>query len=273
MSAGGTVIPPASGGKHLDGIVEAGGHPTAYSEPTSDAFHAYAANRGLDDCKSCHGANLDGVGGVARGCQRCHGESWKTNCVLCHGGTNDPSGAPPRTVWGKSSDPVRSGAHTAHLTATATHAPITCETCHTVPSSAMSAGHVDQREFAEVTFTGLANIGVASAWNRTSATCATYCHGATLANGSNTAPAWTGGPSQVACGTCHGAPPQTGGHWHSDYGAATCGDCHGLEYDSGSAPGIHVNGRKEVGGSILEWTPYQGGTGSCISACHDAAVW
>jgi predicted CxxxxCH...CXXCH cytochrome family protein len=271
MNSDGTVIPPTSGGRHLDGIVEAGGHPAAYSDPTSDAFHAYAANRGLDDCKACHGQNLDGVGGVARGCQACHGDTWKTNCAFCHGGGDNQTGAPPRTVWGKSSDPIRVGAHTAHVTASATHASISCATCHPAPTSATTPGHVDQREIADVSFTGVANTG-AAAWNRGTATCSTYCHGVTLLGASNPAPVWTGGPSQATCGACHGAPPDSGQHWHATdaMGSATCADCHGYGYGAGTDPGLHVNGRKDVGGSVLEWIPQWG---SCLSACHGYASW
>jgi predicted CxxxxCH...CXXCH cytochrome family protein len=241
---------------------------------TSDGFHAYSANRGLDDCKGCHGANLDGAGGSARGCHSCHGDDWKTSCTECHGGTVDQSGAPPRTVWGKGSDPVRVGAHTAHLAATASHAPVACATCHPVPASATSAGHVDASDTADVALTGVATTGMTASWNRTSATCITYCHGATLPEGSNTAPVWTGGPSQAACGTCHGSPPSTGGHWHWDYAGVKCSECHGIGYRPGATdPLLHLNGRKDVGGYILDWVPYPGGSGRCTSACHESNVW
>jgi predicted CxxxxCH...CXXCH cytochrome family protein len=273
IDAAGAIIAPASGGKHLDGVVEAGGHPATWMATGSEGFHAYAANRGLDECRSCHGANLDGAGGSARGCQACHGESWQTRCTMCHGGTADQSGAPPRTVWGKSGDPVRVGAHAAHLAPSASHAAIACAVCHPVPASATTAGHVDARDTADVALTGLATAGLTAAWNRGAATCATYCHGPTLGSGSNTVPVWTGGPAQAACGSCHGAPPPSGGHWHYDYGAATCGDCHGFGYYSFGDAALHVNGARDVGGNVVDWVPAAGGSGTCTSVCHDQAVW
>ena len=60
----GAMIPPAQGGKHLDGAVEAtGGHPAAWMDPASPEFHAFTANRGPRHLPGCHGAALDGVGG------------------------------------------------------------------------------------------------------------------------------------------------------------------------------------------------------------------
>jgi predicted CxxxxCH...CXXCH cytochrome family protein len=61
-----------------------------------------------------------------------------------------------------------------------------------------------------VVFGGMALAqGAAPSWSRATATCsATYCHGGTLAGGSNTAPDWSKpGLGQAACGTCHGLPP------------------------------------------------------------------
>jgi len=69
---------------------------------------------------------------------------------------------------------------------------------------------------------------------------ATYCHGATMvAGGTNRSPAWTGGPGEAACGTCHGSPPPAP---HPPN--AHCGRCHGAGYDVDSVSSTaHVDGR------------------------------
>ena len=38
-------VHPSAGGKHLDGVVQSGGHPDAWKDPASAGFHASAANR------------------------------------------------------------------------------------------------------------------------------------------------------------------------------------------------------------------------------------
>jgi predicted CxxxxCH...CXXCH cytochrome family protein len=212
-------------------------------DTASAGFHAQAANAGLSTCQACHGANLDGTGGSTTiSCARCHGASWRTDCTFCHGGTDSTSGAPPRTTWGRSGEAVRVGAHTAHLSAThGLSGAVTCATCHVVPTEALSPGHADAAT-ATVTFSGLASQGVTASWNRSAATCTTYCHGATLSGGTRTAPVWTdltGGPR--ACGACHGAPPPAP---HSP--SSACGSCHSGYTATTVNLAIHVNGTLDV---------------------------
>jgi len=278
MTAAGAVIPPSQGGLHLDGTVEAtGGHPAAWSDRGSSDFHAFSANRGLAACQGCHGQALDGVGGsTSVGCQDCHGAGFTSRCTGCHGGTDNQTGAPPRTTWGQSADALRTGAHTRHVTAGAVSGAVACSTCHAVPADAFAAGHLGDGP-AEVVLTGLAAAGgAAPAYARPSGTCSsTYCHGGysgtfeyTWAGeprsfayaGRNATPGWTG---TAACGTCHGNPPP--GSWHGLHNAGNqCELCHpdatGLP---GSAvvsnPALHVNG-------IVEVTPQW--RSSCLRSCH-----
>jgi predicted CxxxxCH...CXXCH cytochrome family protein len=269
VDAGGNVIDPRSGGKHLDGVVEAsGGHNDAWVDPASAGFHAYHADRGLSSCQVCHGQNLDGVGGsTAVGCGQCHDAnlppgvtSWRTNCVMCHGGTDDQGGAPPRATWGHGGDPVRVGAHSAHVAGSAVAPPFDCGPCHVKPADALSPGHIDGAT-AAVTFSGLAvaPTGPAPEWVRGSATCAsTYCHGSTLSGGSNTTPVWTAvGQGQAACGTCHGLPPPSP-HPSVAGGLPGCRTCHPQTVDSGGnlippgSGGAHLDGTVETG-HIASW--------------------
>ena len=73
-------------------------------------LHCKASPSGFDACNRCHGANLDGVGGVtgATACTFCHRSGLPTtlkNCTSCH--TKPPSG----TVY-----PNKASAHPGHST-------------------------------------------------------------------------------------------------------------------------------------------------------------
>jgi predicted CxxxxCH...CXXCH cytochrome family protein len=277
VDATGTVIPPADGGKHLDGLVEAtGGHAPEFIDPSSGEFHAYAANRGVGTCQTCHGEALDGVGGMTPvGCTTCHGEGFATRCTGCHGGLASASGAPPRTTWGGDDDPLRVGAHTRHLAGGSIAGPVPCAACHVVPADAFAPDHLGE-PFAEVRFSGLAGAsGAAPAWDRAAGTCSgTYCHGrysgtyeyyfweelyAFPYSRAGGTPSWTGAP--MTCTSCHGNPPP-GGTWHSGYhgGGNECSRCHPGVDAAGTAftdRSRHVNGVIDV-----RWS------GSGCSRCH-----
>jgi len=228
---------------HPCGKRDPNGHAVAWMDPASPGFHAFAANQDLASCQACHGANLDGVGGSTTiSCARCHGASWRTSCTGCHGGTDSQTGAPPRTVWGRSSETLRVGTHTAHLAAShGLSAAVACATCHAVPSDALSAGHANGAT-ADVALTGLAARGVAASWNRAAGTCTTYCHGATLAGGTQKTPLFTDTTGAArACGACHGAPPPAP---HST--STACGSCHTGYTATTVNPATHVNGTLDV---------------------------
>ncbi len=297
IDATGRLIPPREGGKHLNGTLEAMGHDQLWMDTSSSSFHAYAVDRNLEGCTGCHGAQLEG-GATRVACTKCHdgtqAAAW--NCVLCHGGTDNATGAPPKALWGFAGDPARGGgvadplrvgAHTKHLGATLMP-PIACDTCHVVPADALSPGHIDGNDaLATLTFGGRAVTGGAQpAWSRADGTCSsTYCHGNYTGTyvygvwdwsiddmvpkyapyaGKRATPSWDDGP--MTCGSCHGAPP--GGWWHSpSHGYVDaqrqCQLCHP---DASSvnrtdmtitSPAQHVNG-------IVEVTPRW--TGGC--GCH-----
>jgi predicted CxxxxCH...CXXCH cytochrome family protein len=167
---------------------------------------------------------------------------------MCHGGTDNQTGAPPKTTWGNATDAVRVGTHTAHVAAThGLAAAVACATCHVQPVDALSAGHVDGAT-AEVVFSGRAIQGVVTApgWTRATATCSnTYCHGATLQGGTATAPVWTRTDgTQRACTSCHGAPPPAP---HST--STACANCHGAGYSATTVnAATHMNGVLDVSG-------------------------
>lgn len=301
----GTLIPPAAGGQHLDGMVQASGHGAEWMDQASPGFHASFANRGIASCTACHGADLAG-GTVGVACSQCHrpggpGSDFAT-CTGCHGGTDNQTGAPPRPTWANA-DPLALGAHTSHLAGThALALPFDCTACHLKPGSVLASGHAD----GAVTVTGYTGADPAllaaatdPGWSRTGGGCASaYCHGATLQGGSNRAPSWTTvDGSQAACGTCHAIPPPTGLHpdhvaggaWYAN---ANCSHCHaGIATGSAYAPpvtngaivgpALHVNGSRNVvfggfyvgfrvqgypAGTTIRWDP---ATRTCSNvSCH-----
>ncbi|GEJ57085.1 CxxxxCH/CxxCH domain c-type cytochrome [Anaeromyxobacter diazotrophicus] len=279
MDAAGQIIPPSQGGMHLDGVVQSTGHDPSWMDTASTSFHAYAAERGLGPCQACHGQDLSG--GLAQvACGQCHDRTqpdgtvlaWSKNCLMCHGGVDSQTGAPPRATWGNAADPVRVGAHTLHLAGSALSGPVACTSCHTAITDVFTPGHI-MNGMAHLTFGGLATAGGANpSWNRATATCAsTYCHGGysgtytytawdysvdqpvqvtTSYSGGNGLPLWTDGP--MTCTSCHGNPPNKNGYWHVGHpGGSQCELCH-PDASSGSAgsvitnPALHVNGTVEV---------------------------
>ncbi|HEU4382191.1 MAG TPA: CxxxxCH/CxxCH domain-containing protein [Anaeromyxobacteraceae bacterium] len=268
------------GPTHVDGHLDIQGHDAAWVDPASPAFHAFSANRDLATCQACHGADLTGsFTGVA--CSSCHDGgvhggatvppfevAGVPNCVACHGGTDNQSGAPPRSTWGNAGDLVRVGAHSTHVAAG-----YDCAACHVKPADMFTPGHIDGPH-ADVVFGGLALGGSSTpTWDRTTARCSgTYCHGATLAGGSNSAPDWTRvGVGEAACGTCHGQPPaRLPSPSHPVYlYAAPCLGCHpatttvdGFGQNVIVAGGAHLNGGVEYtfGGHQDGWAvPGAGG--------------
>lgn len=190
-------------------------------------------------------------------------------CSVCHGDASRPErdpllqAAPPRSVDGSDG-----GAHLAHLHGGALRGSIACDECHVVPSVVSHASGA-----VEVTFGPLASAGGATP-SFAGGSCATvYCHGATLdAGGTRTTPTWGGGAAEVACGTCHGAPPPS-----HDRGSTRCNSCHpGTVKADGTidlANGMHVNGKVEVNQQHSDgWAdPSEHGAGAKqgIAACQD----
>ena len=80
-----TPTPTPSNGRH---------HPDGWAAADT---HGLAAKFVQEDCRSCHGLQLDG-GPVGVSCDGCHQPNWKTTCTFCHGGTDNQTGAPPRDI-------------------------------------------------------------------------------------------------------------------------------------------------------------------------------
>jgi predicted CxxxxCH...CXXCH cytochrome family protein len=266
LHANGTKDVPAAGAAH----------PQGWGDPSA---HGAAAKQGLASCQTCHGFDFAG-GTSGRSCNACHGgTAWMTNCTFCHGtkvatytGASLVKAAPPRGAGGELATTDRAvGAHAKHLSGGTFGKAVACAECHAVPtdlahldgSAAVAFGAESKRD------------GARPAWNGT--TCAsTYCHGGTLSGGSDSAPTWTGGAAEVACGSCHGLPPLAP---HTS--STACKTCHG--YDAASFDAArHLNGTIDrvagathaAGFAAKEQHGYEvnrSGLASC-KGCHGATL-
>jgi len=265
---------------HVNGKVEAKSpHPAGFADK---AQHGYQVNlTGLSGCKSCHGANLDGVGGTAQSCKTCHATAgfatWDTNCTFCHGNRTTGVQSPPVDIQGRTvTTNVSVGVHASHQTTTIANA-IACGQCHPARTASVitDAAHIDGNGIAEVAFGALAKTGgVTPVYTRssaTSATCAsTYCHGK-FTGGTSATVSWTS-TTQVGCTSCHGNPPATGKHTSvGSHSSRPCGDCHGVGYtNSAVVKATHVDGIKQIGNSLRTYNP---STRTCTSSCHGSQTW
>ena len=224
-------------------------------------FHGQALYDDVNSCGMCHGGAT--LNGGVRSCELCH-PGWKTNCTFCHGGMDNQLGSPPWGVDDETETSARQvGAHTAHVSASATKVAYDCSMCHVVPTDIFSAGHIDGDGFAELSMSDCNGGSYASP------TCSSvYCHGngkSTNAGGSAT---WTGGG--MGCQSCH--PSNNLSNTHGDHGFA-CGTCHGLTVSGSSTiidPVMHINCVKDVSGSFN----YNASNRQCSSiSCHGSETW
>ncbi|MFQ6114986.1 MAG: CxxxxCH/CxxCH domain-containing protein [bacterium] len=240
-------------------------HPFAWSDTTqvdSPDFHSnffQSIRWDLKRCQQCHG--VDYQGGIANfSCLTCH-PATPEDCVVCHGGVDNMTGAPPEDLNGNRDTEFRGvGAHTAHLSEGQFSLGFECETCHVVPDSFYAAGHVDSNLPAEVIFSKLALVDKADpTWQIESESCQNaFCHGnwsllksesgfsfiysADRIEGNLASPTWTD-PTTVTCGTCHDLPPKG----HIPYQLNECSNCHIFVID---ADGLIIDKSKHVNGNV-----------------------
>jgi hypothetical protein len=135
--------------------------------PVNDDFHGQfirVDNWSMRTCQSCHGIDYKG-GESESSCYTCHtGQAGPEECNVCHGNPNNA--APPEDLSGNTETTVITvGAHQLHMNFLND-----CTNCHMQPKALSDPGHIDQTPLAEVT---------KWEWDRTSATCNTFCHGDT----------------------------------------------------------------------------------------------
>ena len=211
-------------------------------------------------------------------CNDCHGSGAET-CTLCHGGTDNFTGAPPVGLRGETSvSSVAVGAHTRHLEDGLQADAFGCRTCHRVPTSLFSENHLGADSTAEIIWDALA--GGSAVWDTASARCRNvYCHGYFSGGNTANAPLWTGN-GQAECGSCHdvGVNPDrlSGMHKkHVDDENLPCSRCHVSTVNSQlEITGLeaHVDGLKTV--SFDGPGFYSGGTCSGMGVgCHGLENW
>ncbi|MEE2751506.1 MAG: CxxxxCH/CxxCH domain-containing protein [Myxococcota bacterium] len=246
---------------------QAGYHPPGFEDPT---VHSVQAKKNEENCTDCHGEQLEG-GTDAPSCDSCHPDGWRTNCVFCHGGEDNASGAPPRDLSGAvDASSLVFRAHTAHVEGTL-HDGFGCEHCHVVPETVMSPGHLFDSTpiVAEVVFgEGLASLGNYEG----SGSCSNiYCHSNAVGGGGD----YEHTGAALGCGDCHPGPDSTipellqmtSQHaYHMDVAALSCDRCHGdIVNGQNQIVGLdlHVNGNVDVTISELVYDGF-----SCNGSCH-----
>ncbi len=273
-----TIRTPA---QHIDGTVQVtagSNHPPGYN---AREMHGYDFDKhGSSSCATagCHGVTLNGGSTGGPSCNTCHTANWQTDCKFCHGTT--ANGAPPQGVTGQTaaSDP-HVGAHGKHLGATAMHPAWDCTYCHTLPSTALTPGHIDGAGGAIQAEVVFSTRNPSSVFSFTTNTCASnYCHGSGLAN--KTSPAWTSTTVLGCVDGCHGGDPSRSGmssdHRRGDH-KKSCATCHKSVVDATNKivnVGLHVNGAKDVQFSAAG-SSYNAATKSCTgtgNGCHGSGT-
>lgn len=269
-------------GAHINGAVDVqNAHPAGWSDPTA---HGYAANtQGVGACQACHGTDFNG-GSSGVSCNACHGgTAWQTTCTFCHGDTTRAAtslnpqlqAAPPVGTKGdQATSALAVGAHQQHLAAGPLAPAFACTECHAIPTG---LAHVDGKAPAMAWGALATASGATPTWDRAATrTCTNYCHGKTLtgSGGTDTTPVWTQvDGTQAKCGTCH-ATTQLGTGEHQRHVARySCGVCHGGYTATAANVSLHVNGKKDVGGSGTSVQSYSTSTKSCTPTCHGSETW
>jgi predicted CxxxxCH...CXXCH cytochrome family protein len=242
--------------------------------------HNATARSNFTYCLGCHQISADvatATGKVIPRCLTCHlldPVANQNNCISCH--VKPPGGA----VY-----PDIAGSHASH--ATLNSADI-CAECH----SGLGLGTVDHLNRSRlratsvqanpVVFGTLARTGgLNPAYNAATSGCTnTWCHGASLAGGSNKSPQWGETGYLQGCGTCHGFPPPNSAH--TGFTSATpCANCHthvNSTNNGFTAPTKHINGVIDVSTGIAPHAvPYPGalhrsigaGYATACGGCHD----
>lgn len=239
-------------------------HPVGWSAADQ---HGVSANlQTTDDCRSCHGAALDG-GTANQSCDTCHDVGWRTDCTMCHGGAENQSGAPPKDVDGIDNPNLISfSSHTAHITAG-----YTCTQCHYSPTDYLTNGHVFgdvTPGYGEIDYT--AGLSAVATYDGNGSCSNAYCHG----NGQADNGFVTDDSGPLGCTSCHANAGSAPADWdlmsgrhrvHLEVDEITCYSCHANTVDvNNSIVGAqyHVNGTKDLSSNDIQIGQ------NCSGACH-----
>jgi predicted CxxxxCH...CXXCH cytochrome family protein len=260
-------------------------HPDGYAAAN---VHGLETTLQKQDCRTCHGSDL--AGGVSQvSCDSCHTQNWRTTCTFCHGGTENQTGAPPRSIDGTNSAAMSAfPPHNRHVTSTLSNA-LDCGQCHVKATDALSPNHMFNSSpgVAITDFGG--GLSKQSTWTRASGTCANnYCHGDGRGDNGTIAMSKVG---PLGCTDCHAGVASGSAGWakmsgdHANHLASAttigCGDCHAGTTSDGktiASAALHVDGLREVqfaaanSGMTFD-AAAQTCTGTCHNFAHTSAAW
>jgi predicted CxxxxCH...CXXCH cytochrome family protein len=249
-------------------------HPQGFSEPAVHGLEAKLQGPAEGDCRECHGAELSD-------CDDCHAEQshpdWRSDCVFCHGGTDDPTGgptgAPPRDLDGAVDPSALSfRAHTAHVDDDGDYRVQGCDQCHAfLYQDALEPEHWFDATPAAAEARFERGLAEATAWDGQDTCGTSYCHG----QGQRDDGTVSDEHGPMDCESCH----RTEGGWDSMSGlhsahlaedGIVCNDCHAAVIDRQGGidgPGRHVDGVRDI--SFYETTiDSADGGGTCTGPCH-----
>jgi hypothetical protein len=245
-------------------------HPPGYDDPDQ---HGQDLKDQVMDCRDCHGADLNG-GPEAPSCDDCHEPGWRTNCVYCHGGMDNNTGAPPVDLHDATSASTPTvGAHSQHITGPG-HPGYDCDECHTRPSDVLSPGHVFDATAgtAEVNLGG----GLSPSGSFSNGGCSgLYCHGN---RGQDNGSASNFTSPITNCNTCHPDWTSSGSTVESQMSGShgdhleensDCSDCHGSVINDANsiiAPQLHVDGNVSI--QMVNGGTWNSGNKTCSVFCH-----
>lgn len=182
-----------------------------------DATPAWNGGSGEAACGSCH--KIPPANHAINQCGKCHGRVADDNAMIVNRALHADGKVSLGDDGGtcRSCHPSPGGSHTAHLGAPhRISAPVSCDTCHRVPTAVGDPGHIDHAQ--PVVFPD-----GPQQWNGTTQQCSsTYCHGDATVT-------W-GGPAAV-CGSCHGVPPTDAAHSPTMH-LQDCVTCHSKSIDA-----------------------------------------
>jgi predicted CxxxxCH...CXXCH cytochrome family protein len=255
---------------HVNGSIELGAVNITYSQGSGSS---HLSGNGYGTCSStvCHGTGTVPWGGTLWSttdqCGKCHSSS-AAGAVTA--GTPFYNTSFP--VINTSNTDVKTGAHTAHITASESlHPGLACTNCHGTVSL---NGVTHMNGVTDFNWSVLAKTGgLSPSYDPASGMCTNvYCHGGAMpggdTSGSNRTPVWNNPAylpvplSLTSCGTCHGFPPSPlAGHplvtlpvgFPTVPIGATC-NCHGNVNPAGNSYAtmfvdntLHINGNLEGG--------------------------
>jgi len=240
-------------------------HPSDWERPQEHGI-SFFENRHA--CDPCHGQDL--TGGTSNvSCDRCHQSSWKEDCMFCHGGESNQTGAPPKGIRGDD----KGFPHNVHVVENDYHVAF-CDTCHLIPDHIDSPEHIDGiyggEISAEINFKTFDH----TIYDSVQKTCTNvYCHG----NGREPLEgpiSWeTKVFNELNCSSCHGGYTNietlSGAHnGHLKYSMFKCSTCHSdviLSDNTMKNKRLHINGQIDT---QIEQGSYNKENGTCLVSCH-----